>query len=670
MQLLPTVLCCAAALIALGVVSLGTHGASGRVLAYGGTFLACVVDLTCSLIFLGSATGDETLILPIGLPWLGGHFRLDALSAFFLLLVALAGAASSIYGLGYGRAEPSPRRVLPFFPVFIAAMTLVLLADDAFIYLLSWEFMSLSSWALVMAHHREPGNMRAGFVYLVMASLGTLCLLLAFGVLAGAQGAYAFEQIRAVHVDASVAAIVLVLALVGAGSKAGLVPLHVWLPLAHPAAPSHVSALLSGVMTKIAIYGFVRIVFDLLGAPAWWWGALVMLLGGVSAVLGLLYALMESDLKRLLAYSTVENVGIVFIGLGLALAFQANGFAAAAALALTAAFFHAFNHALFKTLLFCAAGAVLHATGQREMEKLGGLIHKMPVTALLFLIGAAAISALPPLNGFASEWLMFQAILASPTLPQWALKFELPAMGAMLALAAALAATCFVRAFGIAFLGRSRSAAADVAHEVDRLSLGAMIGLAALCVGAGLLPSLVVRLMAPAVAFLNASVTLSDHASASPLVLVPVAEGRSSYNAVGLLAFITAAASIAAFVIHRFASKAVRRARPWACGFPVLTPRMQYTAASFAQPIRRVFGSLAFETSETVDMPRPGETRPARFELTLSDRVWDVLYGPVVGLVNFAANHLNKLQFLTIRKYLSLVFAALIALLVVSTLWR
>ena len=288
-------------------------------------------------------------------------------------------------------------------------------------------------------------------------------------------------------------ALVLVLTLLGAGSKAGLVPLHVWLPLAHPAAPSHVSGLMSGVMTKVAIYGFVRIVFDLLGAPSWWWGALVMLLGGISAVMGLLYGLMERDLKRLLAYSTVENVGIVFVGLGLALAFRANGFAAAAALALTAALFHAFNHSVFKTLLFCGAGAVLHATGERNMEKLGGLIHRMPATALLFLIGSAAISALPPLNGFVSEWLMFQAILASPTLPQWALKFELPAIGAMLALAAALAATCFVRAFGVVFLGRPRVGRGDAGAR-GRSVLARRHGRPGGALRrAGVLPSLVLR---------------------------------------------------------------------------------------------------------------------------------------------------------------------------------
>jgi hydrogenase-4 component B len=667
-HLLATILSGAAALLVLGVTSLVTKGASARALAYGGTFLVCAADVTGALVFLGSAAGSETIVLPIGLPWLGAHFRLDALSAFFLLLVALAGASASLYGMGYGRAEAEPKRVLPFFPIFIAAMILVLVADDAFMYLLSWEFMSLSSWALVVAHHRDPENIRAGFVYLVMASIGTLCLLLAFGVLAGAQGSYAFEQIRAAHVEAPVAALVLVLALLGAGSKAGLVPLHVWLPLAHPAAPSHVSGLMSGVMTKVAIYGFVRIVFDLLGPPSWWWGALVMLMGGVSAVMGLLYALMERDLKRLLAYSTVENIGIVFIGLGLALAFQANLFAAAAALALSAALFHAFNHSVFKNLLFCGAGAVLHATGERNLEKMGGLIHKMPVTALLFLIGSTAISALPPLNGFVSEWLMFQAILASPTLPEWALKFELPAIGAMLALAAALAATCFVRAFGIAFLGRPRSEAAIRAHEVDRFSLGAMVGLAALCVGAGLLPSVVLRLIAPAVAFLNGSVTLSDHANS--LLLVPIAEGRSSYNPAALIVFMAVAAGMTVVVIHRWASKTIRRAPPWTCGFPVLTPRMQYSAASFAQPIRRVFGTLVFGVSETVDMPGPGETRAARFDLTLRDRVWDGLYGPVAGLVDAAAGRLNKLQFLTIRKYLSLVFAVLVVLLAVSTLWR
>ncbi len=291
------------------------------------------------------------MTLPLGLPWLGAHFRLDALSAFFLIVIAFGGAAASLYALGYGRHEETPERVLPFYPAFLAGMTLVLLADDAFTFLFSWEFMSLSSWALVMAHHHSRANLHAGYVYLVMASVGTLALLLVFGLLAGPDGAYAFATMRDGHPSPTVTALVLGLALVGAGSKAGLVPLHAWLPLAHPAAPSQVSALMSGVMTKVAVYGFVRIVFDLLGPPGWWWGLVVLPIAGVTCVLGVLYALMQHDLKRLLAYHTVENIGIIFIGLGLALAFEAHGMALAAALAFTAALLHVFNHSLFKSLL-------------------------------------------------------------------------------------------------------------------------------------------------------------------------------------------------------------------------------------------------------------------------------------------------------------------------------
>jgi formate hydrogenlyase subunit 3/multisubunit Na+/H+ antiporter MnhD subunit len=322
-----------------------------------------------------------------------------------------------------------------------------------------------------MTNHRERNNTYAAYVYLVMASFGTIALLLTFGMLAGPEGSYGFATIRVSGLSPELASLTLLLAIVGTGSKAGLVPLHVWLPLAHPAAPSHVSALMSGVMTKVAIYGFIRIVFDLLGAPQWWWSMLVLVLGGITAVMGLLYAILQSDLKRLLAYSTVENVGIVFVGLGLALAFKAHAMPAAAALAMTAALFHALNHTMFKSLLFFGAGAVLTGTGERNIEHLGGLIHRMPQTAFAFLVGCVAISALPPFNGFVSEWLIFQAILISPELPSWGLKFLVPATGALLALAAALAAACFVRAFGVTFLGRSRTAAVTRA-ETDRFSLG------------------------------------------------------------------------------------------------------------------------------------------------------------------------------------------------------
>ncbi|HLX17146.1 MAG TPA: proton-conducting transporter membrane subunit, partial [Bradyrhizobium sp.] len=429
---------CVAGLLGLAILAIVLGGSRFATVAiYGATLAVSAIALIASLQWwLGDHAIDAGLTLPIGLPWLGAHFRLDALAGFFLVVVNVGGAAASLYGLGYGHHEPTPGRVLPFFPAFLAGMNLVVLADDAFSYLLCWEFMSLVSWALVMAHHREAGNVRAGYVYLVMASFGTLALLLAFGLLAGPAGDYGFSAIRAAHHTPYAAALVLILMLLGAGSKAGLVPLHVWLPLAHPAAPSHVSALMSGVMTKVAVYGFIRVVFDLLGPPRWQGSVVVLFLGGITAVMGILHAMMEKDLKRLLAYSTIENVGIIFVSLGLALAFKANAMPAAAALAMTAALFHVLNHSIFKSLLFFGSGAILTATGERDMEHLGGLIRGMPLTAFTFLAGCTAISALPPLNGFVSEWLIFQAILLSPDVPSWGIKLIVPAVGVMLALSA------------------------------------------------------------------------------------------------------------------------------------------------------------------------------------------------------------------------------------------
>jgi formate hydrogenlyase subunit 3/multisubunit Na+/H+ antiporter MnhD subunit len=548
-------------------------------------------------------------------------------------------------------------------------MNLVLLADDAFAFLISWEFMSLTSWALVIAHHRAPGTLRAGYVYLVMASLGTLALLLAFGLLAGSVGGYSFDAMRSVMPSSALAAIVLVLVLFGTGSKAGLVPLHAWLPLAHPAAPSHVSALMSGVMTKVAVYGFVRIVFDLLGEPSWWSGLLVLLVGGVTAVLGVLYALMKHDLKELLAYHTVENIGIIFIGLGLALAFQANGMNAAAALALTAALFHVFNHSLFKSLLFFGAGAVLRATGERDMERQGGLIHRMPATAAFFLVGCMAISALPPLNGFVSEWLTFQAILLSPNLPQWGLKLLVPVVGALLALSAALAAACFIKAYGITFLGRPRSPEAASAREVDRFSLIAMGLFTLLCVLVGILPGFVVDALAPVTsALLGAHLPVQR---ALPwLSLVPIGAGRSSYNGLLVLLFIAGSAALVTLAIHRLASRAARRGPAWDCGYPDANPANQYTAGSFAQPIRRVFGTIVFQARDMIDLPPPGAMRAAHLEVRLLDLPWEILYAPVARAVLFVADHLNRLQFLTIRRYLGMVFLALIILLLVLAIWR
>jgi formate hydrogenlyase subunit 3/multisubunit Na+/H+ antiporter MnhD subunit len=638
-------------------------------LIYGVCLAACLAILFGAAGFLLSGSAlPQSASLPIGLPWVGVRLRVDQLTAFFLLVVNLGAAAASLFALGYGQHEHAPGRVLPFYPAFLAGMNIVLLADDAFSFLVAWEFMSLSSWALVVSQHHDAENRRAAYIYILMASIGTLALLLAFGLLAGPSGGYGFTEIRTQAPAPWLTGLVLVLALAGTGSKAGLVPLHIWLPLAHPAAPSHVSALMSGVMTKVAIYGFVRIVFDLLGAPAWWWCLPVLALGSITAVLGVLFALMQRDLKRLLAFSTIENIGIIFIGLGLALAFKANAMTGAAAVALTAALFHVLNHSLFKSLLFFVAGSVLTATGERDIERLGGLIHAMPHTAVACLGGCLAISALPPLNGFVSEWLLFQSILLSPALPQWSLKLVIPAAGAMLALGAALSAACFVRAFGVAFLGRPRSDQAASAHETDLFSRSAMLAVLAGCIVAGLIPGLVIDALSDVVRD-QVGARLPAQASIPWLSIVPIAQGRSSYNGLLVFAFITVSTIAAVKFIHYFASSALRRAPAWDCGFPEPSPATQYTADSFAQPVRRVFAEVLL-AHEAVDMPPPGDARPARLSVRMRDFVWDILYAPISGWIDFCAEKLNYLQFLTIRRYLSLVFGALVSLLLMVAIWR
>jgi hydrogenase-4 component B len=425
---------------------------------------------------------------------------------------------------------------------------------------------------------------------------------------------------------------------------------------------------MSGVMTKVAVYGFIRIVFDLAGNLPWWSGALVLAVGGLSAVIGVLQALMQDDTKRLLAWSTIENIGIVFIGLGLALAFRANAMEAAAALAMTAALLHALNHSLFKSLLFFGAGAVLVSTGERNMDRLGGLIHRMPVTSFLFLVGCTAISALPPLNGFVSEWLTFQAILLSPDVPQWTLKVMVPAIGGLLALAAALAGATFVKMFGITFLGRPRSNEAATAQEVDRFSLTAMALLALLCLITGIVPGFFMDAVSPITRQLTGGV-LPLQASQPWLTIVPAVASGSSYNGLLVFLFIATSAMLAVWTIHRFASHAIRRGPAWDCGFPDTSPLTQYSGSSFAQPIRRVFLARTSVTREEIAMPAPGDIRPARFTLVVTDPVWTWLYQPFAGAIEFASLQLNHLQFLTIRRYLSLVFYSLVALLLVLAIW-
>ncbi|MDE2030115.1 MAG: hydrogenase 4 subunit B [Alphaproteobacteria bacterium] len=669
MEMLHIVLAAVGALLAVSF----TVVFAGRVffsLVYPLCALLCLTLLGADLSVLLSPAAGGAAILPFGLPGIGVHLRLDVLAAAFGIVVNLGGLMSSVYGIGYGRGEKSPMRILPFFAAFLAGMNLVLLADDAFTFLVAWEFMSVTSWALVISNHREKANAHAAYTYLLMANAGTVALLFAFGVLAGPSGGYAFDTIRAAAHPSWVVGVAVVMAMLGAGSKAGLVPLHVWLPMAHPAAPSHVSSLMSGVMTKVAIYALIRIIFDLCGPVAWGWSIPLLVFGAVTAAMGIMYATMQSDIKKLLAYSTVENVGFITVGLGLALAFRASAMPALAAVALVAALLHVFNHSLFKSLMFMGAGAIDHATGTRDIDRMGGLIHRMPSTAVMILVGCAAVAALPPLNGFVSEWMLFQSILSSPQLPQPLLHFLVPAVGVALMLAAALAAAAFVKLFGVSFLGRPRSDEAAQAHETDGFSRTAMGMLVFLCIAAGLFAAPMVDSLAPLTSKLVGGAMPAQHSGPALLSLTPFTVAHSSYNAPLLLLFMLVSGALTAWCIHAFASRRTRVAPVWDCGFPYASPRTQYTASSFAQPLRRIFGPGLFAAKETVDMPVPGDMRAASIKVHLSDLIWDYAYAPVARAVWAIADRINKVQFLTIRRYLVLMFAALIILLVVVALWH
>ncbi len=625
--------------------------------------LACAADISA---FFEQVTLHAHL--PIGLPSIGLHFRLDGLSAFFGLIVNIGIFAASVYGVGLGEHDLS-KRIEPFYAAFCAAMNVVLLADDAFGFLFFWELMSLSSWMLVVSRHEDEDSRKAGYVYLVMAAIGTTALLFAFGGMAGAGGGYAFDTIRASQLTPLVSALVLAAALIGTASKAGIMPLHAWLPLAHPAAPSHVSALMSGVMTKVAIYAIIRVVFDLLGDPLWWWSLPFIILGVATAVGGLLYAVQDQDLKRLLAYSTIENVGIIFAGIGLAIAFKSSGIRYAAAVAMAAALIHSLNHSWFKSLLFLGAGAVYHATGRKDLDGLGGLIHRMPKTAFYWLIGALSISALPPFNGFVSEWLLFQAVLVGPVFPEPILRFLSPVVGAMLALAAGLAAACFVRAFGTVFLGRPRSTEASDAHEAPFSQTSAIGLLAVLCALGGLFGGFTAYAIGPLLTTLAGSGLMQLGEGPTPFSLIAFDEARAIYDAPTIALFVAISAFATMAAVHLLASKKTRRSPAWDCGFPDASPATQYTASSFSQPLRRVYGGIVFSAKENVDMPPPGEIRPGRFLVRYSDYLWRYLYLEPAEALWSLSKQFNAIHFLTIRRYLVLMFCTLITLLIITATW-
>ncbi|MFA5083486.1 MAG: hydrogenase 4 subunit B [Hydrogenophilaceae bacterium] len=608
---------------------------------------------------LGVALPAGHFILPIGLPDLPFHLRLDALSGFFLVLLGGAAFGVSIYAMGYFRTMAGgPLALLAmWYHLFLAGMALVLLADDAYAFMVAWEVMALSSYFLVTTDHKIPDIRRAGFLYLLIAHVGAVSLLLCFGVLQGGHGAYTFDYMRYAELTPFWASAAFLLALFGFGAKAGLVPMHVWLPEAHPAAPSPVSALMSGVMLKTAIYGLLRVTFDLLNVQLAWWGTLALSLGLLTALYGVIFAAVQSDMKRLLAWSSIENIGIILAAFGLTLIFYTDGKGALAALTLTALLYHALNHAFFKGLLFVGTGSVLHATGHRHMGALGGLIRYMPWTAWLVLVGALAIAGLPPLNGFVSEWLLLQAFLLTPGLTQNYLNMVIPVAAAAIALAAALAAYVMVKFFGVVFLGQPRDAELKHSHEASWPERLGMIWLALGCVLLGLFPAQVIAWLAPVVRLLTSQTLVND---GNWLILAPVSAERASYAPLIFLAVVVAITLLVFFGVKRVYHGRVRRADPWDCGYPEQDARMQDSAEGFGQPIRQIFESFMRVERE---MPDPFERQP-HYRGDSRDKIWLLVYQPIANLAAWLSAQAGRLQHGRIQWYLIYSFATLIFLLV------
>lgn len=609
------------------------------------------------------------------LPLLTFAIRLDPLASFFLVTISLVALAVSIYAIGYVphfQGRVSVRALGALYNAFLASMTLVVLADNGFLFLIVWELMSLVSYFLVVTEHEKADVRYAGLFYLIMAHAGTAFILLAFLIFFQQAGSFSFDAFRhaATPLPEGMRTLAFVLALIGFGAKAGIVPLHVWLPYAHPAAPSHISALMSGVMIKTAIYALIRVSFDFLGGPfPWWWGFAVLVIGAVSALLGVMYALMEHDLKSLLAYHSVENIGIILLGIGAGMIFQTYELKELAALGVLAGLYHTVNHAIFKALLFLGAGALLYATHSRNLEEYGGLLRRMPWTGLCFLIGAVSISALPPTNGFVSEWLVFQSLFLSFQIPAVLLKLVLPLAAAMLALTGVLALACFAKAFGISFLALPRSPHARRAEEVPvpmRLGMGA---LAAMCVLLGIGPMVVVPLLDRVIAPFVGTAIGGKVVTLDGWALAPVSVEFSSVSPPAIALGLIALSILGLALVAAFGGLAkARYYKTWGCGIN-LTPRMEYTATGFVQPIKRVFSAIYRPTvkleAEMLEESRYFAKR-RRFEFHIEPVSQKYLYDPVVAFFSTMADRLRVIQAGSLHLYLTYIFVTLVVLLLIA----
>ncbi|MDE3210586.1 MAG: hydrogenase 4 subunit B [Pseudomonadota bacterium] len=643
---------------ALGLVQPNRIGWVARTLFPLGALVALAVAAMGAMSLLpGFAV--QRAVLALGLPNMPFHVRLDALSGFFLLLLGSAGAGISIFAAGYFRQGEgtAPGLLCLQYHVFLASMAMVVLADDAYLFMVAWETMALSSYFLVVTQHRIPEIRRAGFLYLLMAHVGALGILLSFGVLQGGSWQMTFDAMRAAQLTPAWASAAFALALFGFGAKAGLVPLHVWLPEAHPAAPSPVSAMMSALMLKIGVYGLLRVSWDLLHAGPWWWGLLTLGLGLGTALYGAIFAAVQTDMKRLLAYSSIENIGLIFAGMGLALLCRSFDMRLLAALALAATLIHAFNHAFFKSLLFLVTGSVMHATGERSLGKLGGLIRYMPWVAALALIGSLAIAGLPPLNGFVSEWLLLQAFLQTPRIPHAFLNMIVPLGAALVALTAALAGYVMVKFYGVVFLGQPRERALEHAHDAGWLERLGLAWLALGCILIGMFPQAALDVVGRITLQL---VGTAVRRGPSPWWMTPVTSSQTSYSGLWLWVGLLLAIGATFALVRRIYHGRVRRTPPWDCGYPWQTPRMQDSSEGFGQPLRHLFGPVFRMQRE---LPAPSDSKP-HYHVQVQEHLWHRLYLPLARLVQRTAERVTILQGGRLSTYLLYSFMTLILLLV------
>jgi hydrogenase-4 component B len=614
---------------------------------------------------IAALTNGETQVLTASWPMPGGglHLEIDELSAFFLLPVFGLSLLTGIYGRSYLEGRDAGPAAGSWFHInmLTAAMALVIVARDGLLFLVAWEIMALSPFFLVIFDDRREAVRQAAWIYLAATHLGTAFLLVLFVLLGNLAGSADFARYAAVlHGHPGLSSTIFVLALVGFGAKAGIVPAHVWLPEAHPAAPSHASALMSGAMIKVGIYGIVRILTLMDMAPAWW-GWTLIAAGVSSGILGVLYALAQHDLKRLLAYHSVENIGIILIGIGIGVLGLAYGVTVLAVLGFAAGLLHVVNHSIFKGLLFLGAGAVQHAAHTVEIEELGGLLKRMPWTGATFLIGAAAIVGLPPLNGFVSEFLLVYAgylglIDANTTIAVAGL-VSIVAMG----LISGLAAACFAKAFGVVFLGSPRGHEAAEAHEAPAPMLASMAVLALCCVAIGAAAPWVVQSLAGVVGAVTRLSPPQVHAALAPVT--------ASLTATIAVFAVLAGIAATAWIVRawRLADAGNRRAPVWGCGFQHPTARMQYTASSFAQPLVTQFW-LLIRNREALAAPTGYFPASSSYESDSGDPFLGMLFAPTFRWFGRLVGRMNVVQHGHIHVYVLYVAATLIGLLVWGSL--